>query len=60
MAVKFNLHHITDYATAKSLADRVMAYEEDGWLYEANETGAGSGRWVIDVYDDADKYMGTF
>ena len=50
----------TDYATAKTIVDRVMADEEDGWLYKVNETGAGSGRWVIDVYDATDQYMGTF
>ena len=57
-----NTNHViyTDYATAKIIVDRVMADEEDGWLYKVNETGEDSGRWVIDVYDADDKYVGTF
>ena len=57
-----NISHTvySDYATPKLIVDRVMADEEDGWLYKVTETGQDSGRWTIDVYDSDDKYVGTF
>lgn len=45
-------------ASAEAIANANQEIEEDGWTYRVIENGAG--KFVVQIFDEADKFISTF
>ena len=43
---------------AQEAADLLMSGEDEGWTYKVNPDPKGSGRAIVEIYDESGEFVG--